>query len=354
MQNIKHHIAYSSLFRLVRCLLCSVAVMLLVACRSAIDMPDYYANDQHLVINSIITAGDTVKVNVTHSVFFLNYRSDTVIPTVADADVRLTVNNQTERLALDDDCMWFRSTLIPQPGDSVTLWVSDGIDTAICAAKIPQTVSVLIDTTCVSRNFIWTLEYRRDEQGNIIYDSLGNAFRDTTGWDMRLLYKATVGVVDPYPQSDGYIAAARHVNEYADGTMKVGSNYAPAWNTYTYTSASNILLSQLGYSISTTNFTSDNRLNGDTLQFTVNPYFYVNNTSTAQSQQIHHVYLIVDIYHITYDYYRFLESANLSNYSGNTGITSLLGEPAHTYTNVSGGLGIVGSQALTSDTLLLY
>ena len=333
-----------------------LVVLVLSACQNAIDMPQYYANDQYLVMNSIVTAGNKVKVSITRSVFFLDYNdnSDSIFANLKDAQVRLTINSVEEQLGLDSTGNWFCSTLIPQPSDTITLWATDGVDTVRCGVKIPQHVDLLIDTVCISRSFVWTMEYRRDEQGNIIYDSLGNALRDTTGWDMRPLYKATVGVIDPYPQQDGYIAAVRHINEYEDNSIKVGGSYAPAWNTYTYTSASNILLSQLGYSISTTNFTSDNYLNGDTLQFTVSPYFYVNKTSTAYSQQVRHVYLIVDVYHTSYDYYRFLESANLSNYSGNTSITSLLGEPAHTYCNIQNGLGIVGVQTLTSDTICLY
>ena len=333
----------------------SLIALILCACENKVDMPAKYSADPQLVLNSIITAGQPVQISLSRSVFMLDYTDQNSIPNVTDGQVRFTVNDSTENLTYQPDQQSYNSYLIPTSGDSITIWATDDTDTIYGSVTIPEKIDILIDTVCVNRGFKWTLDYRRDSLGNYVYDSLGNEIRDTTGWDMRPLYKATVRLKDPYPQRDAYLAAAFHINEYADTTTAIGARYPIAWKTYTTTTASNLVLSQLGYNVTTSAFTSDHNLNGDTLRFTFSPNFFVNKTSIATSNQIKHIYLVVQVYHLDYDYYNFLASANLSsNYSGNTSILSLLGEPQHTYSNIHNGLGIIGAQTLTSDTLVMY
>ena len=336
---------------------------LLSSCQNVVEMPESYSSEQHLVMNSVITAGDPVHVSVSRSIFFLDYENNNSFPIVQDAEVIVKNTDETEVLRIDSTRQWYVSkNIIPAVGDSLTIIATDHKDTIYGSVVVPEKIGLKIDTTCVSRGFKWTLDYRYDSLGNYVYDSLGNEIRDTTGWDMRPLYNVTVSMKDPAEHRDGYLAAARHINEYADSTIAIGSQYPIAWQTYTTTTASNLILSQLGYNLTTSNFTSDYNLNGETLKFTFSSNFFVNNTSTAMSHQIKHVYLVVDVYHLSYEYYYFLYTANLSsNYSGNTSIFSLLGEPQHTYCNVSNlsadkpsGLGIIGVQTLTSDTLTLY
>ncbi len=343
-------------YSFIRLFLFSITGAALLSCQNAVEMPESYSSEQYLVMNSIVTAGEPIRVSVSRSIFFLDYENNTSFPIVQDAVVKVKNNDETEVLSPDSTGQWYISkNIIPSVGDSLTIIATDQKDTVFGSVVVPEKIDLQIDTTCVSRGFKWTLDYRYDSLGNYVYDSLGNEIRDTTGWDMRPLYNVTVSLKDPAEHRDGYIAAARNINEYADSTLAVGSQYPIAWKTYTTTTASNLILSQFGYNLTTSNFTSDQNLNGETLKFTFNSIFFVNNTSTAISHKIKHVYLVVDVYHLSYEYYYFLYTANLSsNYSGNTSILSLLGEPQHTYSNITNGLGIIGVQTLTSDTLVMF
>jgi len=340
-----------------------LSVVLLISCENVVELPDTYNTSNQMVLNSVVNADQPVEVSITKTLFLTEFNKNQPLEVIADAFVQLTINEQTEVLTLDSTGQWYVSKMLPQVGDSVSICAIYDGDTVRGGVVVPQKVDIHVDTVLVSRNFVWVSDFARDSAGNYIYgadgdhlrDSLGNYVRDTAGWDMRPLYKATVKVSDPYPQRDGYLAVAKHINEYADTTMSIGTVYPIAWNTYTTTTASNMVLSYLNYNITTSNFTSDYKLNGEQLQFTFSPNFFVNNMTTAMSRRISHIYLVVEVYHLTYDYYRFLATANLSsNYSGNTSVLSLLGEPQHTYCNLEGGLGFMGAQTLCSDTLVMY
>ena len=329
----------------------ALLTMFVVGCTTPIDLPEKYVGERQLVICGLITSEQPVRIKLTKSVSMLEYNGS--FPMVDGATVRLIVNGVTENL-VQDTTGFYCSTMLAHAGDSVVVWASDGQDTAWVSAIMPSAVELTIDTVCEKREFLWTMQYRRDSLGNYVKDSAGQYIRDTMGWNLRLYYDAKVSFPDPANTKDAYIASAYHFYEFEDDDFSKPTDEQPKWNTVTYVSASNLLLSELGYDVTTTNFTSDTLRDGKVLSYTIKPYCLIDRTSIGLSGQVRHAYMVAKVYHTNHEYYRFLETANLSSYTGGTGFSSILGEPVKTYSNINGGLGVLGVQTLSVDTLVLY
>ena len=96
----------------------AAVIAILTSCTETID---YKGHDTEpmLVINSIVNAGDTVKVRVSHSTFFLDSRNEGSFLT--DANVTVSINGDSRQAAFDPTDSLYRDSRTIHSGDRLTV-----------------------------------------------------------------------------------------------------------------------------------------------------------------------------------------------------------------------------------------
>ncbi len=269
------------------------------------------------VLNSVVTADEPVRVYFSRSVFILDDRESTY---VVDATVELNINDTyIESLRLESGEMWdgeviyyYQSSTAPKMGDRVTIrarseefpeWVSGTtvIPDGPAVSGLEMSVSGVTDRRLRGKAHIVLSD--PEEESNYY-------------WVCGKLY-------DTQPDPDNhYISTPYEFLTYSDVAFSGGAN-------------TDILEELLGEGSGDTIIFDDSLIDG-TREYQLKMEWAASEWWANESSDVYLEVMCQEIDEHLYKYYRSMELADSA---------SLFGEPVQIYTNVVGGLGVIGSQS---------
>ncbi|GHT62264.1 hypothetical protein AGMMS50239_15090 [Bacteroidia bacterium] len=287
-----------------------------------------------LVLNSILTPDSVVKIHLTESRFFLN--NERVFKEINNATVELWKDgNKIENLS-NAGSGYYTGTYIPKEGDNLRITAScQGFDPVECSTEI------VIPSPVIS---VDTMNFREDRQYSTYYD--GNAFvidssvyYQTINFDMDITFKDPTDIANYYA-----------LNLYLKIYFSTGdSTYYPiGFNSddMVFQQTSN----EMGFleddrNYLRSNLFSDELLDGKEYKLKVkaynigigkNPYAPEYENPDVIGKEV-----FVELQSLSPSYYRFRKTRE-AGYNVND-IMEYFTEPVQIYSNVKGGIGILGS-----------
>ncbi len=335
-----------------------VALFATASCEKMIDF-DIDEIDPMVVVSSLNDVDSNVYVRLTYSRFFLDNHAFRVID---NANVQLFVNGTALGGApvynTDHERYFFNYK--PQPGDSLALQIDvPGHETVTAGTRVPSRANVGNPQIQVLANT------NDDEYYYYNTPTIDLRFDLNDPEDEKNYYSVSIIDYSDYM----YI---RHYKEFATGDTIVDTlnndNYTNSMSMTINdvvinpnTDISDVTAALDGGTTYTKFFFTDDNINGRThnfpIQFRANSYdvdindtfYYDPTSSTIMSIQIehHHYYLKVESYNRdAYQYY--VTSAAARNDLDNIGIFN---EPTQVYSNINGGIGILGAKAVKTVKL---
>lgn len=287
-------------------------IIILSACESDVEFSGEQMESLP-VLNSVVTAGEPVRVYFTRSVFILDNRDATY---VTDATVELHINDTfVETLRLESGEMlagetsyYYQATTAPRSGDKVTIrarseefseWVSG-------TTIVPYSPTV----GGVELSVSGTAEWRISGKASLLLSD--SAEEDNYYWMYGMV------IYDRNPQNEGYFISYEYFT-YTDVAFSGGAN-------------TDVLGEMLGDSDSIVVF-------DDTLLDGKSDYRLNMEWGLPEEWATEGTYFEICCQQIDQHLYKYYRSLSLSDSN------SLFGEPVQIHSNIEGGLGIVGSQS---------
>lgn len=284
-------------------------VFTLAACESDVEFSGEQMESLP-VLNSVVTAGEPVRVYFTRSVFILDNRGATY---VTDATVELYINDTfVETLRLESDEMLpdetsyhYQATTAPRSGDRVTIRARseefpEGVSGTTVVPHSPAVGGVELSVS-------GTAEWRISGKASLLLSD--SAEEDNYYWMYGMVF---CDHDNPYVMSYEYFT-------YSDVAFSGGAN-------------TDVLGEMLGDSDSIVVF-------DDTLLAGKSDYRLNMEWGLPEEWVNERVYFEIGCQQIDQHLYKYYRSLDLSDSN------SLFGEPVQIHSNVDGGLGIVGSQS---------
>jgi len=293
-----------------------------------------------LVLNGLFMPDSVVKINLTESRFFLD---DNSIKDINNATVDLWKDgNIIEKLSYIGEG-YYIGNYIPQIGDKIKITASsEGLDNIECSTEIVSPTPVISADT---------INYREEKYYNYYYGDYGvdsSASFIATNFDMFITLK------DPKDVSNYY-----NINLYLKYYFSNGENTViqVLYN-------SDDLVFQKGNEM---NFFEDNDYLNSTLfndelfdgkeyklKIKKNNFGGISIGKNPSDPEYDTVELIgkeisVELQSLSYEYYMYLKTLDAA--SNMNGIMEIFAEPIQIYTNVKGGIGILGSYSSSVYTI---
>jgi hypothetical protein len=278
-----------------------------------------------LVINSLVTPDSVVKAQLTESRFFLS--NQTTFNTVDNATITLMVNGiPKENLSLTDSGIYV-GNYHPVVGDSISLLVkAQGKTDLSCGTTVvPAPTIVSIDTTSVYTGI----------SAPIININKMTQKIDTIGYSRSRTLKIVLHFTD-VPDIQNYYRLV-----VITKTSSIYGSYDDYYFSFDDIVSGNTNQNSVGPPTSLTsnkyNVFSDDLFNGKTypLSFSISDnidsYSFGNSLFSPQKE------VIVKLQSISKSYYLYLQTR------ASTKNNNFFSEPVQVYSNVTGGIGILGS-----------
>lgn len=313
---------------------------LLLGCENVIEF-NGKDTEPLLVVNSIISTDSTISVYLSESRFFLS-NADSV-RNVRNAKVYLWVNNIMKGELQHISNGKYTSNIQPKPGDFVKLtFQTEKFGETECSAYLPAKLeNITIDTVITTSNYYERTDWVKDGE-NYNWATVGRNY-----WGE---FEVNVKFNDPKEYQNYYrilisIRSYDENNSFTTHRLWAYSDDIIFGNN----SMSGIMDMESGSQY--LEF-SDEYFNGlqKTLKFkgsynysVHNELFDPNNGANYNARKIVKNELVVDLQHITKDYFLYMRSRGLSANS-----VGFFSEPVQIHNNISNGIGILGS--LTHNT----
>ncbi len=306
----------------------ALAAGVFASCEKVIEF-DGEITEPYLVLISHPEADSTWTMKVSQSRFFL---SNANIPEINNAQVEVSIiGKAANSLATYEGDGIYNTSLVPQPGDSLTIRVNAPNRNEITAAcRIPQrpTVSdfrIEYDTTVYE--YTWTDYYtdstyvERDINGSL---NLHFKIHDPAGEHNYYMLRLATFVGE---WSYRYIDVEDNVLFDIDATNEVFDFEDDVPNAGTY-----VLF-------------TDERINGKTHPTNVSIYIgsISNNSNIHDTNGFATFPCRLEISAISRDLYLYLKTKKAANNQDE--FTQILSEPVQVHTNINGGIGILGASS---------
>ena len=315
----------------------------LISCEKEIDFKGK-EEAPRMVLNAIINPDSCIKVFLSESQFFLSTNLYDDYKTINDAKVYVWRNGEIiEELTFDGEKN-YTGNFIPSIGDKIKITAehSDYPSVESEETEIPQTVPLItIDTVdfkyyATKYSAIYTGDYIGDYPDDYPNDttSTDSIYRVLTSSKIKITfndpekiknyYRIFIGVTDKYyGKSESY----NRVYCYSDDIVFSNSNMGIA-NTSRYNEFSDLLF------------------DGET--YTLTLCFYLNNnydnSNIPDEREI-----TVRLESICESNYKYYSSLSLFGLVGD----GVFSEPVQIYSNIKGGMGVLGAYAVSDSTIRL-
>lgn len=322
---------------------------ILASCKDDISLPDT-GNEAKLVVYCFPTAGnDTTWINVSQSLPVKQYHNNVHLRNIDNASITYFVNGE-QREVINEGNGYYYVVGKQKVNDKITLTVhADSLHDAYAETYIPDTIAV------GNASHRQISLYDDDYERSLDYEQLLTTFNDPTSSDDYYAVRAEIKYISghgtAYAQND---ISYTFNNEYE---YQVALMHGVSWDsivvhlddsTYFYpdvnTESEPLLISKskiddaFGFSddyFGGLYIFNDNSINGETYTLHINI-----NAERVREGNYMATYERLELLHLTPEYYNFLKSVNAIENSdlARYGLSQLM----PTYSNVSGGLGVVG------------
>lgn len=307
----------------------SLFALVAVSCETEIEFRGDDAASL-LVVNSIVSPDSAVKVHVSESKFFL--KDDSNFENVNDATINLWVNGSLYEQLVNTGQGFYAGNYIPKAGDLIKITAKNNKFPEVNAESeiVQATPIVSVDTTILVSDIY------------PIVNDYGN-YSDTIGYSKTTEMKINLKFNDPPNQKNYYKIAVKLNREYNDGS-KYMRNYYFSSNDLVFGNTTEAGIFDENSYNSYHEF-NDDIFDGKNYSLKLNTSFvsivYDNDTSgDSNSEPIEIVKneLILELQSISKSYYLYLKTRNAG-----TSVIDFFSEPVQIYSNIEGGIGILGS-----------
>lgn len=331
--------------------------LLTFSCTKEIDL-EHLRPESRLVLNSLITAGDSVKVRLTRTWFYTEISPDV---TVRNADIKLYVNGVFKEKMVwkayekatnsyndifDDNVKikgYYISSYRPVKGDSIKITVeANGFEGISAETHLPV------------HTYLKDFKAKESEREDNGFTYKSTDFEVTIKDDPDKKDFYLIDFEQGYPESV-FVDENMHEMEYTGKYLWMG--YSPDYSTEPlFTSHLSALDKILGYDWISGEYGrafSDDLINGKeyTIKLKSDNYSYMTSPNPDSAPPL---YYRVNLYTITEEYYRYIKAiieikdgGGLDSHLSDVG----LAEPVRIFSNVKGGVGILGSAVRDSVTV---
>ncbi len=301
-----------------------------------------------LVLNSFVTPDSVVKVQLSRSKFFLE--DDTQFEAITNAEVKLYVNDIFVEKLNHTTRGYYTGTYFPKENDIVKFvaYAPQLAEVNASTNVVPKQIIIGVDSSSVSLGGAPMIQYHSENGGPYIADTTG--YSSTIGLDLRIRFKDVPNVKNYYRlviKGKSYYEDGQVFDTYVNSTtddLVFGNNNAD-------------ILGEISSYISYNEF-SDQLIDGETYELKTRVFYsYVKykdgyNPSTTSPNVSTRVVtkqeLIVELQSISESYYQYLKSM-----SSNGGSDDFFSEPVQVYSNITNGIGILGSYTQSSKVFEL-
>jgi hypothetical protein len=283
-----------------------------------------------LVLNGLLSPDSTVKINLSESRFFLD---DNPIKIINNATVDLWKDGIKIENLSNTGAGNYVGTYIPKIGDNIRITAScDGLDPVESSTEIVTPTPIISVDTINFREERVYFQYHEDE---IIYIDSSSYF-SMINFDMDITFK------DPKDIPNYYNINLYLKFYYSDGdSSNLQINYLS--NDLVFQKVNNgiDILEDNGYLEST--LFNDDLLDGKEykLKIKTNGYNEIGIYYSNYGDQIVRREIIVELQSLSYSYYMYMKTRD-ANLNMND-LFEYFTEPIQIYTNIKGGIGILGS-----------
>jgi len=293
-------------------------------------------SDPVLVVNSLICTDSVIQANITSSRFFLS--NENTFKVVANATVALYVNGSFQENLTDQGQGTYRGQYVSKEGDALRLNVSaTGYQAVWTETTMPYKVSGFqIDSTITKTDTTLIIQARGYGGGYlggyndpIQYDTLGKTYSDI--YQYKIQFSNVSGVSDFYR-----LIVKQTTSSFGFTTVSYQSDFD---DIVFGTKKTNMDGAFMESKLDRYNIFSDELIDGKTHTITVkvsidhNKFYDMVDTTTYAHR------VTIDLQSISKDYYLYLKSLKALEIAD-----PFMSEPVQIYTNVTGGLGIVGAR----------
>ncbi|MHB9142758.1 MAG: DUF4249 domain-containing protein [Paludibacter sp.] len=303
-----------------------LSILLLNSCEKEIEFSNKIT-DPLIVVNSIITPDSIISANITKSKFFL--ANNETFDNIENADVSVFVNGTFKEKMSYSANGKYMATFAPNAGDVIELKVKvNGMPDVNCQTVVSQKPDFIsIDTTINNLSYYTQTKYVTDSLGNVIKIDTISA---NLNFDMnvKIRFHDNANEINYYRLSPKVLPGFNNSNSYSYGYVNVALEGVLSDNN----DASNLI--NISGSYNYYNIFSDEIFNGKefTLTCTLNCYCTINLKDSVTP------YLYIDLQNINSDYYKYLYTRSMSSDSSDP-----FTEKVQIYSNVNGGIGILGA-----------
>lgn len=296
-----------------------------------------------MVMNSIICADSIVKVQLSQSNFFLS--SKTSFDHINDATVSIFVNNLLhEQLTHKGEGVYI-GNYQPKPNDMIMISCENKAFGQVSSQVMVATPAEIMSVDTVSKN-VETTAYV-SQNGNRV---------DTFGVDYKRDIYFKVKFRDEGKIKNYYRLVLKEKTYFSDSTVIQSSSYF-ATDDLVFGGISDNTLFDEGRSQSRFNEFDDQLFDGKEYELSFNkhyhsfvylndPVFKISSEDVYPTKEVLKIELIIELHSISSSLYYYLRTKN----SGNGGL-DIFSEPVQIYSNIDGGLGILGSYSIFTHSI---
>lgn len=313
----------------------SVLIIVLQSCETIVEF-DGEETTPLLVVNSFCTPDSVIMVNVSNSKFFLeeNYTFDFV----NNADVHLWVNGQLKEKLIFTENGNYKAQYIPKSGDIIKITAKNPVFSQVeGTVEIPASVEIQkVDTTLKKLESSPYISYISDQYNNYRMDTIGLIHNNQLNFEIKF----------KDPPGENFYRLVVKQRQYLDD----GSYYDSPF----YFSSEDLVFGSVseGSIFNEGNYSyyfefSDDLFNGKDygLKFRCNffQYEYFENKlprklDKPDGEISEHTELLIDLQSISKSYYLYIKTI-----VANSSVSEFFSEPVQIHSNVTGGVGVIGS-----------
>lgn len=293
-----------------------------------------------IVMNALISPDSVLNVQLSKSKFFL--KDDSSFESLNDAEVKLFVNDTLFEILNPKGNGNYTGTYIPKAGDIVKIIAKQANLNEVNATTTiitPAHISSIdtISQITVTNPIVSYADYSGD-----------NITLDTVGYNYNKKMNIKVNINDD-PNIKNFYRVTLRIKQYFNDGRESEREYFLESDDLVFGSANESGLFGEGFSRSPFNEFSDELFNGKKYDFKMSSNFdimvYTDTTykkptypNDNEWPKVVRNELIVQVHSISESYFKYLKTLN-----SNSNVLDFFAEPVQIYSNIKGGIGILGS-----------
>jgi hypothetical protein len=289
-----------------------------------------------LVVNGFITPDSLIKVHVSKSEFFLSNK--TTFENINNATVNVWINGTKIEKLSSIGQGYYQTSFKPQTGDTIKITAenADFSEVSTFTEVVNANQILATDTT----NHVFTespmVQYSSVNYGPMIPDTIG--YTKTESFDLKIKFK------DPSSIANFYKLNLKMLNYYDNDSTAFENVWFNSDDMVFGNNNNNVVPIEAGYYSYNHEFT-DELFNGKEynlkLTFSTNSFEYKDkNVNPWQKEQKTPIKreLYIEFQSISESYFKYIRSRSAS-----ASTIEFFSEPVQIYSNIKGGIGILGS-----------